>query len=38
MNHQIVDSSADQDLQILPQMITAWKQVQEESAKEKQRW
>jgi hypothetical protein len=36
MSHQIVDSSADQDLQILPQMITAWKQVQEESTKLKQ--
>jgi hypothetical protein len=30
MDQQIVDSSAEQDLQLLPQMITAWKQVQEE--------
>ena len=30
MDQQIVDSSAEQDLQVLPQMITAWKQVQEE--------
>jgi len=36
MNQQIVDSSAEQDLQILPQMITAWKQVQEEGNKLKE--
>ena len=36
MDQQIVDSSAEQDLQILPQMITAWKQVQEETNKLKE--
>ena len=36
MSHQIVDSSADQDLQILPQMITAWKQIQEETIRLKE--
>jgi len=31
-NNQLSEPSAEQDLQILPQMITAWKQVQAESA------
>ena len=31
-NNQLSGPSAEQDLQILPQMITAWKQVQAESA------
>ena len=31
-NNQLSEHSAEQDLQILPQMITAWKQVQAESA------
>lgn len=30
-NNQLAEPSAEQDLQILPQMITAWKQVQSES-------
>ena len=36
MDQQLVDSSAEQDLQVLPQMITAWKQVQEETNKLKE--
>ena len=31
MEYQLIESSAEQDLQILPQMITAWKQMQEET-------
>jgi hypothetical protein len=36
MEHQLTESSAEQDLQILPQMITAWKQMQEETNKLKE--
>ena len=36
MNNQIVDTTPDQDLQILPQMITAWKQIQEETVRLKE--
>jgi hypothetical protein len=36
MNVVVEQPTAEQDLQVLPQMITAWKQVQEESSKLKE--